>query len=266
MGWWGKIIGGAFGFMLGGPLGAVLGAALGHNLDRGLDGLPHDDGQPTPGRGNQQRVQTAFFTATFSVMGNLSKSDGQVSEAEIALAQTVMAQMDLSPEQKKLAIKLFNQGKQADFPLEDILKQFRAECVFRRNLIRMFIEIQLAVAYADGVLHKQEEALLLHICDELKFSHAEFRQLEGMIKAERHYGGQAGKNRGPSMSDAYALLNIKSTATDAEVKKAYRRMMNQHHPDKLVSKGLPEEMMKLASQKTHEIKQAYETIREKRGF
>jgi DnaJ like chaperone protein len=265
MGWWGKIIGGAFGFMLGGPLGALLGAALGHNLDRGLDALP-DDSQPGPGRGNQQRVQTAFFTATFSVMGHISKADGQVSQAEIALAQSVMAQMDLTAEQKQIAIKLFNEGKQDNFPLEEVLQQFRVECVFRRNLIRMFIEILLAVAYADGVLHPEEKKLLLHICDQLKFSREEFRQLEDMIKAERHYSGRAGKNSGPTINDAYALLNIKPDATDAEVKKAYRRMMNQHHPDKLVSRGLPEEMMKLASQKTHEIKQAYDTIKEKRGF
>ncbi len=267
MSWWGKIIGGAFGYMLVGPLGAVLGAALGHNLDRGLDSLPDDDAPiPGPRRGSQERVQTAFFTATFSVMGNLSKADGQVSREEIALAESVMQQMDLGSEQKKIAIKLFNEGKQAGFPLDDVLHQFRSECLFRRNLIRMFIEILLATAYADGVMHPHEQSLLLHICEELKFSQREYRQLEDMIRAERHYQQTGNRQQGPSVSDAYAILNITSKASDAEVKKAYRRMMNQHHPDKLVSKGLPEEMMKMASQKTHEIKQAYETIKKQRGL
>lgn len=267
MSWWGKIIGGAFGYMLVGPLGAVLGAALGHNLDRGLDSLPDDDGGSRgPQRGSQERVQTAFFTTTFSVMGNLCKADGQVSPEEIALAQSVMQQMDLDAGQKKLAIKLFNEGKNPDFPLDEVLQQFRSECLFRRNLIRMFIEILLAAAYADGVMHPQEQRLLLHICDELKFSQREYRQLEDMIRAERHYQQTGNRQQGPSAKDAYAILNITSSASDAEVKKAYRRLMNQHHPDKLVSKGLPEEMMKMASQKTHEIKQAYETIKRERGL
>ncbi|MEW8432270.1 MAG: co-chaperone DjlA, partial [Candidatus Thiodiazotropha sp.] len=94
MSWWGKLVGGAFGFMLGGPLGAVLGAALGHHFDKGLRGLPDD--QISWGPGDQERVQTAFFTATFSVMGHLAKADGRVSPDEIKMAEALMAQMSLS--------------------------------------------------------------------------------------------------------------------------------------------------------------------------
>lgn len=86
MSWWGKLIGGTFGFMIGGPLGAVLGAALGHNFDRGLDSLP-GIGTHT---GQQQRIQTAFFTAVFSVMGHICKADGQVFRDEIRMARQVM--------------------------------------------------------------------------------------------------------------------------------------------------------------------------------
>ena len=62
------------------------------------------------------------------------------------------------------------------------------------------------------------------------------------------------------------MLNVQPDAGEAEVKRAYRRLMSQHHPDKLVSKGLPEEMVKVATRKTQEIKAAYEKIREARGF
>ena len=103
MGWWGKIAGGAFGFMLGGPLGALLGAVLGHNLDRGLKGL-EDDEQFAPG--DRERIQTAFFTATFSIMGHLAKADGRVSKDEIALAQSVMAQMELDAQMRRAAISI----------------------------------------------------------------------------------------------------------------------------------------------------------------
>ena len=149
MGWWGKLVGGAFGFMLGGPLGALLGGVLGHNFDRGLGRLGQDE-RFRPG--DRERVQTAFFTATFSVMGHLAKADGRISPQEIALAEAVMAQMDLDGERRRAAIRLFEQGKARDFPLGDVLDQFRRECHGRSTLIGMFIEIQLQAAYADGRL------------------------------------------------------------------------------------------------------------------
>jgi DnaJ like chaperone protein len=261
VGWWGKLVGGAFGFMMGGPLGAALGAALGHSFDKGLSGL---SGGFAPGQ--QERVQTAFFTATFSVMGVVAKADGRVSKQEIQLAEALMSQMGLHGEMRRTAMRLFSEGKGADFPLDDVLQQFRTECHGRKTLIRMFIEIQLQAAYADGHLHKTEEQLLLHICDRLGFSVAEFRALEKMLLAQRHYaGGGPAQAAGPSLDDAYGILGVKSDVTDAEVKKAYRRLLSQHHPDKLVSKGLPEEMMKVASRKTHEIKQAYEQVKKARS-
>jgi DnaJ like chaperone protein len=265
--WWGKLLGGAFGFMLGGPLGALLGAVLGHNLDKGLSGLPGEGGFGEPGA--RERVQTAFFTTTFSVMGHLAKADGRVTEDEVAMARAVMDQMDLGAPMRHTAIELFNQGKGADFPLDGVLEQFRQECHRRQTLIQMFVEIQLQAAYADGRMDPAEERLLLHICGRLRFSEALFRNLERMIRAERHYAGGRGapqRPAGPTLHDAYAILNITAQSSDAEVKKAYRRLMSQHHPDKLVAKGLPEEMMKIASQKTHEIRKAYERVKEARGF
>ena len=108
----------------------------------------------------------------------------------------------------------------------------------------------------------------MHICAVLGFSPLDLERLESMIRAERHAskGSRSGRVDHVSDDDAYAILNITSSVSDAEVKRAYRRLMNQHHPDKLVAKGLPKEMMKLAEEKTHEIRVAYERIRETRGF
>jgi len=263
MSWWGKLVGGAFGFMLGGPLGAILGAALGHNFDKGISGLSEDALDP----GEQQRVQMAFFTAAFSVMGAVAKADGRVSAAEIRLAEVIMREMDLDAEMKKTAKRLFNEGKQADFPLDDVLEQFRYECHRRQTLIQMFLEIQLQAAYADGVLDQAESSLLKNICRQLGISEFVFRQIEQRIKAEHHHGGSSAAASGEmSLKDAYAILNVDVQTADRDVKKAYRRLISQHHPDKLVAKGLPEEMMKIASQKTHEIKQAYEKIKQHRGM
>ncbi len=266
MAWWGKVVGGAFGFMLGGPLGALLGAALGHNFDKGLIGIEQS------GPADRERIQTAFFTATFTVMGHLAKADGRVSPEEIALAEAVMAEMDLTPEQRKAAIALFNQGKAADFPLDETLDQFRRECRRRATLIQMFLEIQIQAAYADGRMDKAEERVLLHVCERLGIPRFVFDQLRRMVEAHRRAAG-AGRGRyagreAPKMGldDAYAILNLSPDASDAEVKKAYRRLMSRHHPDKLISKGLPEEMMKMAQQKTAEIRKAYERIKRERGL
>lgn len=261
MSWWGKILGGTFGFMLGGPLGALLGAALGNKFDQGFKGVMLDEAL---GGGDTERVQAVFFTATFSIMGHLAKADGRVSEDEIALARQVMAQMNLGEAQRKAAIKLFGEGKQDGFPLDEVLEQFRRECHRRRNLIQMFIEILIATAMADGRLDGAERKLLLYIGEQLGFSRTQFERLISMVQAQQHYAGAEMAKRGPSLKDAYAVLGIDKDATDAEVKKAYRRLMNQHHPDKLVAKGLPEEMMALAKEKTQEIRAAYDQIKEQR--
>ncbi len=269
MSWWGKLVGGAFGYMLGGPLGAVLGAALGHRFDKGLQGLPDARGGWDPG--DQERVQTAFFTTTFSVMGHLAKADGRVSPDEIRLAEAVMSQMSLSREMRQTAIRLFNEGKSSAFPLDDVIEQFRLECRRRHTLIQMFMEIQIQAAFADGQMDQREEAVLKHICRLLHIPEFTFRLLVQRVRAETHYAG-AGGARGAerpqtlTLDDAYAILNVKPDATEREVKRAYRRLISQHHPDKLVSKGLPEEMMKLAAKKTDEIKKAYERIKQARGI
>lgn len=263
MSWWGKVVGGAFGFMLGGPLGALLGVALGSNFDRGITGIMQDE---VLGSGAAERVQTAFFTAAFSVMGYLAKADGKVTRDEIEMARTVMAHMQLSEAQKQAAIELFNQGKQEDFPLDDVLDQFRKECHRRRNLIQMFIEILISVAMADGVMHKDERNALHHIGQHLGFSKAQFDQLIQMVQAQQHYAKTGGSQPKTTLKDAYAVLGVSKDASDTEVKKSYRRLMNQHHPDKLVAKGLPEEMMELAKEKTQEIRAAYEQIKEARGM
>ena len=273
MSWWGKLVGGALGFAMGGPIGALLGAAVGHQLDRGLEvAAQHDklDWQGQGGYAQQERVQTVFFTTVFSVMGHLAKADGRVSESEIQIARNIMHQMQLDAQQQKFAIDLFNQGKQSGFPLEEVIEQFHLECGRNRNLKQMFLEILLHAAYADGVMHAAERHLFVRICRQLGFSQTEFSVLEGMVQAQRAFHGRSQhepvRPNKDLLQEAYTALGIKADAADDAVKRAYRRLMSQHHPDKLVAKGLPEEMIKLANERTAEIKAAYETIRIARGM
>ncbi len=253
MAWWGTLLGGTLGYMFGGPLGALLGAALGRNFDSGLK-LNEQQGF-TPG--DTERVQAAFFTATFSVMGHVAKADGQVTNDEIASARNIMAQMQLDAAQREAAMKLFNEGKQADFPLDEVLTQFKHECHRRRNLMQMFIEIQIATVLADKNIHAAEKNLLYYIADVLGFSHQHVEQFF-------HYAGGQQKSGKSALKEAYALLGVSESDSYDKIKKSYRRLMNQHHPDKLVAKGLPEEMLKLATEKTQQIQKAYDLIKKNR--
>lgn len=275
MRWLGKVVGGFLGLAAGGPLGAMLGAALGHGVDRGLERLQQNAQLPP---GDRQRIQSAFFTAAFSTMGHLTKADGRVSEAEIALAETIMAQLRLSPEMRSAAIKLFREGKSSDFDLPAVVERFRRECRGQRALIQMFLEIQLQAAYVDGEPSTAQRRVLDQIRSGLRIPEILFRQLETLVRLQRQFGGSGAQGasagaggarqapvRGPSLKEAYALLGVNPKDSDAAIKRAYRRLLSQHHPDKLVSKGLPEEMMKMAAQKTHEIRRAYEMIQDARA-
>jgi DnaJ like chaperone protein len=266
MGWWGKALGGAFGFMLGGPLGALMGIAFGHNFDKGLGSVMSDE---SLGQGHQERVQAAFFTATFSVMGHIAKADGKVTRDEIRLAQEVMQRMGLDGEMRESAKRLFNEGKSPHFPIDEVLEQFRKEIGRRSTLLQAFLEIQLQAAYADGRMDPAEERVLLHICQRLGVPESQFRRLEQMFQAGfgRATGGQrSATGDGLSLDDAYAILGVGPDSSNSEVKKAYRRLMSQHHPDKLVAKGLPEEMIRDATEKTRQIRAAYEKIKQSRGM
>jgi DnaJ like chaperone protein len=259
MSWWGKVVGGTLGFMLGGPLGALLGASLGHSLDSSLSGIKIDGYLP----GDQERTQAAFFTATFSVMGHVAKADGRVSAQEIRLAEELMREMQLGDLQRQAARELFSRGKDSGFDLDMVLDQFRIECHRRRTLMQMFLEIQVQAAFADGILDPSESVLLEEIARQLGFRHADLTMMIEMVRAMHNRSGSGSAPRSSTISDPYKVLGVTPKTPLPEIKKAYRRLLSQHHPDKLVSKGLPEEMITLANQKTHEIRSAWQDIKER---
>ncbi len=260
MSWGGKALGGAVGFMIGGPLGALMGIAFGHSFDRGMG-----SGGRSDWRADNERIQAAFFTATFSVMGAVAKADGRVTRDEIKLAEEVMERLGLEADMRQSAQKLFNEGKSNDFPLEEVLAQFRKECHRRTTLIQMFLEIQLEVALADGRIHPAEWSILERICGGLGIPRGTLERLREMMEAGFGRSGyHPGTSSKTSLDDAYRLLGLEPSVSDAELKKTYRRLMSQHHPDKLVAKGLPEEMVKDATEKTQQIKEAYEIIKASR--
>lgn len=252
------VIGGLIGLMSGGFSGLLMGGAIGVLLSNALK----------KALGKALNPQEAFFKATFTVMGKLAKADGRVSEEEIRYARDVMARMGLTDARKKEAIALFNEGKEPDFDIAEVMRPLSALIRFRIPLKLMFVEIQLQAAMADGQVSEAETSIIREICSLLQMSQVEMAAL--MARMQSHYSYQQHSyqsHQGSYVSEqqlleeAYGVLGVTPDISDSELKKAYRRLMSQHHPDKLVAKGLPEEMMQLAKEKTQEIQAAYDRIK-----
>lgn len=256
MSWWGTLIGGTLGFILGGPLGALLGGALGS-----FSGGARSFNAGTGADNGVEQAQMAFFAATFSVMGHVAKADGRVSREEIRLANRVMDQFGLNAAQRDAAQNLFNEGKERGFPLDDVVDQLRAECGRAVNLLRMFVEVQFQAALADGGIDVQERRVLQRVAARLGLSAADFDAIERMVRS----GASAGSADAPSYEQACETLGISADASEEEAKRAYRRLMSRHHPDKLAAKGLPEEMMRAATERTRQIKAAWEAVKAARA-
>lgn len=266
---WGTIAGFVVGMLVTHSFfGALLGMAIGWYF---IDARAARGGFGGPFMGDPAEVQKVFFETTFAVMGHVAKSDGRVSQTEIRMARAVMNHLRLSTARVEAAMHLFNDGKRPDFPLDATMERFLRVCRHRRDLHRIFIEVQLQAALADGRITEAERHVLERVASHLGIPAWELRQLEALIIAaqRRQSAGGAGAAPDaakPSLADAYAVLGVAREASDADVKKAYRRLMSQHHPDKLAANGLPDDMRELAAEKTREIRAAYEQIRDARGM
>ena len=261
MAWIGKAVGGVLGLAVGGPIGSALGVLLGHQFDLGVAQLSTGDGVFF----GSDRIQQVFFETTFAVMGHIAKSDGRVSQSEIRAARRIMHGMNLSPEQVKTAIDHFTAGKSAGYPVGEKLTQLNNHLSRRTDLVRAFVEIQMQALIAAGSIEVAKRALLWQVARDLGMGRVELAQIEALVRAQQ-FRVQSGGKESISMEQAYRVLGLGPDASDKEVKTAYRRLMNQHHPDKLVARGLPESMTSVAEEKTHEIRAAYERIKTQRAF
>jgi DnaJ like chaperone protein len=259
--WQGKAIGALIGLLVGGPFGALVGVLLGTLFDSYLSDANESRRVPRA----SASVQEAFFRATFQVMGHIAKADGRVSEADIHAARRMMGELGLGERELQAAMALFREGKARDFPLEGVLGPLHDLCRDRPDLCRMFVQIQVHAAVDGDSLNEAGRKVLARVCAALGISGYEVIQMEALRRMQRamREPRSAPVDR---VAQAHEVLGIARDASDSDVTKAYRRLMNHHHPDKLVAKGLPESMMRLAQEKTHQIRAAYEVIREARGM
>lgn len=250
MGIIGKIIGGTIGFALGGPLGAVAGAVFGHAFDS-EDHLVQAK-RPTT-LSSLEESQLAFFVGTFSMLAKLVKSDGRVSNDEIAVIDDfAVNDLGLNATDREVAFNIFRAALNSPARFEDFAVQFYGHFQHQPQMIEMMVDILLRVSVADGALHVVEETLILSAVRIFNLSTVRYDQLKSKYAS--------------TMDQVYDVLGCKRSDTDDEIKRRYRHLVHTYHPDKIASKGLPDEFTQLAEDKFREIQSAYETIKKQRGI
>lgn len=253
-----RLLGALAGFFVLGILGIFLGYFLGSIVDRirafGSGGI-----NPF----NAARRQTVFLETTFILMGRLAKVDGRVSETEISHVEQFMQKLGMTSEHRLKAISLFKQGTAADYDIHPQINEFLAVCGYSDNLKQMLLIYLVIMGLSDGHLNADEEALLKTIASRLGYSTVEFDRLLDMVTNRAHFaGGQT--SSASALEDAYKALGVSKDHSDQEIKRAYRKLMSQYHPDKLMGQGVPEEMIAVATEQAKEVQTAYDLIKKHR--
>jgi DnaJ like chaperone protein len=255
----GKLVGAVVGFLIfRNPFGLLIGAIIGHFYDIALTQLR----PPSMGSG--------FIEPLFAFAGALAKSDGRVSEVEIAAAESLMARLRLDSAKRRAAIERFNIGKSAEFQPELAINDLKRWCGGRRDLAFLVLDLLLDLVYAEGALAPAKLALLRKLCWALGVNDHELAALAAMKgHAPSGPGAQRGPGArpsppGPQRADPYLVLGLERTANERDIKRAYRKLMSQHHPDKLGD--VPDELKRRAEERAREINAAYERVKAERGF
>jgi DnaJ like chaperone protein len=254
MGWFGKLTFGTMGLLFGGPLGAIAGAALGHLL---VDKNAGFNGQATrsiPGPGFEQAEQTqaAYFISLFSILGKLSKIDGVVTNDEIVVVQNFINSLPMEERGKQFARQVFNEAKNSRYPIEDFATQLSQAIQNQPSLLLSFFDLLFKIAAADSKLHPAEETALKKIQNIFRISDRQYADIKAVYFQE--------------LDKHYKMLNCTPESSNEEIKSNYKKLIKDFHPDKIISKGLPEEFIHFAESRFREIQESYEKIQRERNF
>jgi len=247
------LIGGGIGYAFGGFPGFLIGAIAGVGLVRWAKWKI---------RKRLRSVQSEFMKSVFAVMGAVCKADGVVTDDEIKVAEGLFEKFRLNAEQRQTAKAAFNRGKSDDFDLDAALAEFMRVSRGQSGLLQMFLQVQVAAVAADGEVHPAEHEMLVRVARGLGLSEQQVEQLEALLRGGAARGG--GPTREKELEDAYKVLGVSSDVSDAELKRAYRKLMSENHPDKVAGRGMPESMREMAEEKTQAISHAYDLIKSAR--
>ena len=267
MSWFGKILGGTIGFFLGGPLGMIAGAVFGHMIDKSNE-IHGSDDSGSQGYSRRfgdsdryyffntgyNRSQMVFFVGAFSMLAKLAAADGQVSDAARRKVNEFMVNdLHLSGSSYQYAQSVFEQALNQNSTFENLADQFYENFKGSPQILNLMIDIFYRVAMVDGRISAKEERLI-------DYAVRVFRIPESMHDSIRRNHNVKGASK------AYAVLGLTESATEAEIKKAYRKLILEYHPDAIAAKGMADEFKEYATKRFREVQEAYETICRERNI
>ena len=247
---WGKLIGGVAGYAIGGPLGGIIGAVAGHHFDK-VRAAEKGEGPSTfTGHGPDSR-QIAFTTAIIVLAAKMAKSDGKVTADEIA---TFKRLFQIPNDEQQAVAQIWSEAKRDASGFEPYAKQIADLFSQETQVLEELLGALFHIAKADGVMHTDELRMLASIGQIFGFEASAFERIKGI-----HLGSDQAKN-------PYEVLELERSAGDIDVKRKYRELMRENHPDVLMAKGVPEEFIEIANEKVAAINSAYDQITKERGI
>ena len=262
MSYWGKILGGAAGFAIGGPIGALLGAAAGHALDSieqlsdaqeagsAVTEAPVAEAPMSEAEERAARRRIAFTIGIIVLGAKMAKADGVVSRSEVAAFKQVFT---VPPEQEANVGRIFDLARRDARGFEPYARQIAGLFRKRSRVLEELLDGLFHIAKADGSVGEAELAYLREVARIFGFEEADF----GRIR-EGHLG--------PEVGDPYAVLGITRSMDNAAIKTAYRKLVRETHPDRLMARGLPVEFIDLATRRLAAINAAYDRVSKERGI
>jgi len=246
MGWTGKLLGGGLGFFVGGPIGAVIGAVVGSSFDK--------SGNSNTRMNEQERLNTIFFTTTFSMLAKFAQADGAVTKSEITVVDNfVKRDLQLDGRARKLAIEIFDEAKRNNSTFEEFARQFYENFRSKREVLVSMLDLLVRVALADNEFHKKERQYLRKAKNIFNISDSEYESILAQYDQDDS-----------NIEKYYKILEVSPDASMSEIKKKYKKKAKDFHPDNIIGKGLPEDYREFAQKKFKEIKNAYEKIKQHR--
>ncbi len=241
---WGKVIGGVAGFALGGPLGGLLGAVAGHALDRMRAGGAGAGADTVAAR------QVAFTIAVIALAAKMAKADGRVSRAEVNAFKDIF---HVPPAEMKGVGRLFDEARADAAGFEPYAEQIAAMFAREPAVLEDLLAGLFHIAKADGVVHASELEYLRDVARIFGLDAHAFERIRATHVE-------------PKGADPYSVLGVSRGTADAEIKRAYRKLIRENHPDTLIAKGLPQEFVDLANEKMAAINAAYDEVERERGL
>ncbi|MFM9865164.1 MAG: TerB family tellurite resistance protein [Micropepsaceae bacterium] len=256
---WGKIGGVAAGLAIGGPIGGLLGGLAGHilidrenrrrDVDR-RDDEPKDRRAERDDRTIRERDQVAFTIGVIALAAKLAKADGTVTRDEVDIFKRVFP---VPREEEANVGHLFNLAKQDVAGFDSYAKQLASLFRAKPGVLEDLLDSLFLIAKADNRLHPGELEYLKHVAQIFGFTSNAFERIRAS-----HFG--------PDREDPYVILGADRSVSNEDLKHAYHRLVRENHPDSLMARGVPEEFVRLATEKLAAINGAYEIIKKERGI